>query len=67
MSLNINAEEFSTHMEHLLLSPHYLMLTGDFNIHMDLLNVSENSLQTECAKQNRRLLANLMTCYQALA
>ncbi len=47
-------EEFSTHMEHLLLSPHYLMLTGDFNIHMDLLNVSENSLQTECAKQNRR-------------
>ncbi len=47
-------DEFSSHMESLLLSPHNLVVTGDFNIHMDMLLVPEDSLQSESAKQARR-------------
>ncbi len=47
-------EEFSSHMEGFLISPHNVVITGDFNIHMDLLDVQDTSGMTDSQKQYRQ-------------
>ncbi len=47
-------EEFSSHMEGFLLSPQLIVITGDFNIHMDLLGIQDLTGMTESQKQYRQ-------------
>ncbi len=46
--------EFSTHMEAFLPVPQNVCIVGDFNIHMDMLDVSEDSISTDSARQSWR-------------
>ena len=46
-------DELSSHLEQLILSPNALCITGDFNFHMDLLTVPEDTL-SDSAKDKRR-------------
>ena len=46
-------EEFASHLERLILSPNLLCITGDFNFHMDLLNISEDVISNS-AKEKRK-------------
>ncbi len=47
-------DEFSSHMEGFLLSLHNIVITGDFNIHMDLLEVLDTTGMTDSQKQYRQ-------------
>ncbi len=58
--VSIFFEEFSSHMETLLLSPHYVVITGDFNIHMDLLTVPDAALCTDSEKQSKQSASKFM-------
>ncbi len=50
---NYFLEEFSSHLEQLILSPNSLCIAGDFNFHMDLLNISQDTL-SDAAKEKQR-------------
>ena len=51
--------EFATHMEKVILSPGYLVITGDFNIHVNLLDLPFDSL-SDSKKEYRRTAEKFM-------
>ncbi len=53
-------DEFSSHMESVLLSPHNVVITGDFNIHMDLLLLPDAALRTDSEKQSKQTATKFM-------
>ncbi len=47
-------EEFSSHMESFMLSPHPILITGDFNVHMDMLNVPDSLILKDSERQSKQ-------------
>ncbi len=56
---NAFLEVFASHLEQLILSPNLLCITGDFNFHMDLLKVSEDSLSDSGKEKRREALSSM--------
>ncbi len=59
-------KEFSTHMESMLPVPQNLCITGDFNIHMDLLDIQEDSNMSDSVKQSWRTACQFNDILQSL-
>ncbi len=57
--------EFATHMEKVVPSPGYLVVTGDFNIHVNLLDLPYESL-SDSKKEYRRTAEKFMDILDAM-